>query len=200
MEIDMEIDITKIASHNHQKAWKVLEKSGVIEAWKHIGATVNLVGSLRTGLLMKGLDIDIHIYTEKLDIAESFSVMQELAERLQLKEIQYINGIETEEECIEWHAIYLDEEQLQWKFDMIHIRKGSKYDGTVERTTDAIKEKLTPEIKQTILKIKYDVPEGVFVPGIEIYQAVFTGGVNSFDEMMKWRNENKFADSLTWLP
>jgi hypothetical protein len=30
--------------------------------------------------MMKSRDIDMHIYTDKLDIAESFSVMQNLAE------------------------------------------------------------------------------------------------------------------------
>ena len=42
---------------------------------------------------------------------------------------------------------------------MIHIRKGSKYDGVVERATAAITNRLTPEIKQTILHIKFDVVE-----------------------------------------
>ena len=58
---------------------------------------------------MKSRDIDLHIYTGKLDITESFSVMQELAERLKLKEIQYKNLVHTEEECIEWHALYEDQ-------------------------------------------------------------------------------------------
>lgn len=142
----------------------------------------------------------MHIYTDHLNIIESFSVMQELAERLPLKEIQYINGINTEEECIEWHARYEDKEGNTWKFDMIHIRRGSKYDGTVERVTDAIINQLTPEIRQTILQIKYDVPEGVFIPGIEIYHAVFTGGVKTYEELEQWRKTNPLTNSLDWLP
>ena len=78
-------------------------------------------------------DIDIHIYTDRLDVGESFSVLRELAERLPLQEIQYRNLIHTEEECMEWHALYKDREQNTWKFDMIHIRKGSRYDGVVEK-------------------------------------------------------------------
>ena len=30
--------------------------------------------------------------------------------------------------------IYEDEDMNTWKFDMIHIRKGSKYDGVVEKS------------------------------------------------------------------
>ena len=80
------MDIIELAEQNQQNAWKLLDETGIIPAWERIGATVHLVGSLKSGLLMKSRDIDLHIYTGKLDITESFSVMQELAERLKLKE------------------------------------------------------------------------------------------------------------------
>ena len=82
-----EMDILKLALHNQQTAWKILQHTGIIPAWERIGATVHLVGSLKSGLLAKSRDIDLHIYTDKLDVAESFSVMQELAERLSLREV-----------------------------------------------------------------------------------------------------------------
>ncbi|MCD7931603.1 MAG: phosphoglycerate mutase family protein [Tannerellaceae bacterium] len=194
------MDIFELARQNQQKAWKILDDTGIFQAWERIGATVNLVGSLKSGLLMKSRDIDMHIYTDKLDIGESFSVMQELAARLPLLEIQYGNLIDTEEECIEWHAIYKDMDGDRWKFDMIHIRKGSRYDGTVERVTEAIIKRLTPEIRRTILQIKYDLPEGVSIPGIEIYHGVFSGNVKTFKELVRWRETNPLTNSLDWLP
>lgn len=194
------MDILKLAEQNQQTAWKILEETRIIQAWERIGATVNIVGSLKSGLLMKSRDIDIHIYTDKLEISESFAVMQGLAERLPLKEIQYRNLIDTEEECIEWHALYEDEDRNTWKFDMIHIRRGSKYDGTVERTTDVIIEQLTPEIRRTILQIKHNVPSGIVIPGIEIYYAVFTGNVQGYEEFEQWRKTNPLTNSMDWLP
>ena len=170
----------ELALHNQQTAWKILKHTGIIPAWERIGATVHLVGSLKSGLLAKSRDIDLHIYTDTLDIADSFSVMQELAERLSLKEVHYKNLIQTEEECIEW--------------------QGSKYDGVVENVTAAITNRLTPEIKQTILQIKFDVPDGVQIPGIEIYHAVFVGGVCTYEELELWRKANPLTNSLDWLP
>ena len=126
--------------------------------------------------------------------------MQELAERLKLKEIQYKNLVHTEEECIEWHALYEDQELHTWKFDLIHIRKGSKYDGVVENVTAAIAKLLTPGLRETILRIKYEVPDGVMIPGIEIYHAVFTGDVRSYEELERWRQEHPLTNSLDWLP
>lgn len=192
--------ILELAEQNQQEARKVLHETGVIPAWERLGATVNIVGSLRSGLLMKNLDIDLHIYTTTLDIAESFSVVQELAARLPLLEIVYKNGIDTDEECIEWHALYEAGSGNVWKFDMIHMRKGAKYEGTVERVTDAIINRLTPELRRTILRIKYDVPEGLSIPGIEIYRAVFSGNVKTYEALQQWRNANPLADSLEWMP
>lgn len=194
------MDIFKLAEENQKAAWKILDNTRIIPEWERIGATVHLVGSLKTGLLMKSRDIDLHIYTEDVVVSESFSVMQRLAEQLSLKEIHYGNLIDTEEECIEWHVLYADKEGNTWKFDMIHIRKGSKYDGTVELVTDAITRKLTPEIRKTILQVKYDIPEGIMIPGIEIYHAVFSGHVQSYKELEEWRKTNPLKNSLEWRP
>lgn len=194
------MDIIKIAEYNQQTAWKILKATNIIPLWENIGAKVNIIGSLKSGLLMNSKDIDMHVYTEKLDVVESFSVIQRFAQNFSVKEIQYKNLIDTEEECIEWHALLEDKEMNNWKFDMIHIRKGSKYDGTVERVTDAIIAKLTPNIRKTILQIKHDVPEDTLISGIEIYHAVFTGGVKSYEELQQWRKTNPLTNSLDWLP
>ncbi len=194
------MDILQLAQQNQRTAWNILEKTGVIQAWEKMGATVNLVGSLKSGLLMKSRDIDMHIYTDQLQISESFRVMQQLAERLPLTEIHYGNLIDTEEECIEWHAIYRHTDGNDWKFDMIHIRKGSKYDGTVEKVTEAIINHLTPDLRRTILQIKSEIPDGVPISGIEIYHAVFTGNVSNYEELEEWRRDHPLTNSLDWLP
>lgn len=194
------MDILTLAAENQQTAWQILKETGIVQTWEKAGATVNLVGSLKSGLLMKNRDIDMHIYTDKLSVSESFSVIQELAERLSLKEIHYKNLIDTEEECIEWHVLYEHTNRDTWKFDMIHIRKGSRYDGTVERVTDAITERLTPEIRKTILQLKQEIPEGIVIPGIEIYHAVFEGDVSSYEELEQWRKNHPLINSLDWLP
>ena len=66
------MDILDMAGRNQQKAWEIIESTGVIPIWESIGAKVNWVGSLSTGLLMKHRDIDLHIYTSPLSLADSF--------------------------------------------------------------------------------------------------------------------------------
>ena len=194
------MDIFKMAENNRQAGWNILEKTGVIRAWESIGAVVFPVGSLKTGLMMKSLDIDLHIYTEKLSVAESFAVMQGLTVNCPFREVQFRNLADTEEECFEWHAGYEDSKGNHWKFDMIHIRKGSRYDGVVEKVTDALIRKLTPEQRRIILQIKFDRPDTVQIPGIEIYHAVLAGGIKDYKELTEWRKTSPFINSLEWMP
>ena len=55
------MDILELAKRNQQKAWEIIEDTRIVRIWEGIGAKVNLVGSLRTGLLMKHRDIDFHL-------------------------------------------------------------------------------------------------------------------------------------------
>ena len=59
---------------------------------------------------------------------------------------------------------------------------------------------LTPDIRQTILQVKYDLPSDVSIPGIEIYQAVFDGEVKSYAQLEEWRKNNPLRSSMDWLP
>ncbi len=193
------MDLLEFSKQNQEIVWSILEDTGIIPLWESIGGRVYIIGSLKTGLLIHK-DIDMHIYTDEISVTDSFSVMTRLAGQSTLKEIQYKNLIDTEEECVEWHALCEAKNGDVWKFDMIHIRRGSKYDGVVEKVTDAIIHKLTPEIRETILQIKYDMPKDVLIPGIEVYHGVFTGNVRSYDELILWRKSNPLANSLEWLP
>ena len=74
------MNVLELAERNQQKAWEIIEGTHIIQIWEEIGAKVNLVGSLRTGLLMKHRDIDFHIYTSSLNLHDSFRAMAELAE------------------------------------------------------------------------------------------------------------------------
>lgn len=193
------MNILKFSEQNQQIAWEILENSQLFQLWENIGGEVHIVGSLNTGLLIHK-DVDIHVYTDAVSIQDSFSVMGDLAQRMNLIDIQYKNGLETEEECLEWHSLFEDKNKAIWKLDLIHIRKGSKYDGVVEKVTETIKNKLTPEIRETILRIKYDMPKDAIIPGIEVYHGVFTGNVKSYDELLAWRKNNPLTDSLDWMP
>ena len=192
-------NIEVIAQNNLEKATLVIEKSGVCEAWKSIGATVNQVGSMAMGLLMKHRDIDFHIYTEKLDIAESFEVIKKICVNPAVTRMEYRNLADTEEACLEFH-IYFMLDGEEWQIDMIQILKNSQFDGYFERVAQRIKTVLTPETRRAILELKYLTPNDEHIIGIEYYQAVIADGIRSYPEFVTWRKNHPVSGIITWCP
>ena len=192
-------NIELIANNNLQKAMLIIEKSGVRQTWEAIGATVNQVGSMAMGLLMKHRDIDFHIYTDKLDIAESFEVMKKICANPAVTHMEYRNLADTEEACLEFHIWFmLDDEE--WQIDMIQILKGSPFDGYFEHVAQRIKAVLTPETRHTILELKYQTPDNEHIMGIEYYQAVIADGVRTYPEFMEWRKTHPANGIISWCP
>ena len=62
-------EILRLAARNTERAREIVDRLRLYERWQAAGAEVRAVGSLRMGLLMKHLDIDLHLYTERLDPA-----------------------------------------------------------------------------------------------------------------------------------
>lgn len=193
-------NILEIARRNQQKAWEIVEKTNIITIWESIGARINMVGSLRTGLLMKHRDIDFHIYTSSLTLADSFRAMAELAENTSVRKIECVNLLHTAEECVEWHAWYQDTEEEFWQIDMIHIRENSRYDGYFEKVAERISAVLTDETKQAILNLKYETPDTEKIMGVEYYQAVIRDGVRSYSEFEEWRRLHSVTGVIEWVP
>ena len=85
------MDILDLARRNQQKARKIIEDTKIIPIWESIGAKVNLVGSLSTGLLMKHLDIDFHIYTSQFSLCDSFQAMVKFTENKSFMKMEHKN-------------------------------------------------------------------------------------------------------------
>ena len=115
--------LLELAKRNQERAWEVIRQTDIINIWKSVGAEINLVGSLNMGLLMKHKDIDFHIYTSPFRISDSFQAMARLAENPLIKRIEYGNSLDTEEQCVEWHAWFQDPDNELWQiiFNRTHI-------------------------------------------------------------------------------
>ena len=192
--------LLELAKRNQERAWEVIRQTDIINIWKSVGAEINLVGSLNLGLLMKHKDIDFHIYTSPFRISDSFQAMARLAEKPLIKRIEYGNSLDTEEQCVEWHAWFQDPDNELWQIDMIHIVKGSRYDGFFERVAERIAAVLTPENRRIIQSLKYVTPENEHIMGIEYCRAVMEGGVKSWEEFRNWRHAHPGTGIIDWCP
>lgn len=194
------MDILEKSARMQQRAHEVIREAGIIEAWESIGAEPNLIGSVRTGLIIKHRDIDFHIYSAPLTVSDSFAAMARLADNPRISRLEYANGMETDERCLEWHVRYLDRENEWWKFDMIHIEKGSRYDGHMERVSERIEAALTPETRRAILQIKQDTPDEAYLPGIFYYVAVLRDGIRDYAGFTEWRKHQPLDVVIDWIP
>lgn len=192
--------IIEQARQNQEKAWEVIQQTDIVNIWESIGAEIHLVGSLRTGLLMKHRDIDFHLYSSPVTISDDFKAMARLAENPSIRKIEYTNLLHTEEACIEWHAWYEDPKNELWQIDMIHIVKGSRYDGYFERVADRISAVLTDETRQAILSLKSETPDTEKIIGIAYYQAVLRDGIRTYAEFEAWRKQNPVKGVIEWMP
>lgn len=189
-----------LAEKNQKRAWNVLRELNLIEFWESRGCRANLIGSLKMGLLVKHLDIDIHVYSRNLTEEKSFAIVSQLAKNQGIKEIRCINGLFTEEHCIAWHLTYEDERKELWQIDIIHIEEGTQYDGFFEKMAERINDKLTQKQKDTILRLKYETPDEEEIHGVEYYQAVMEYDVDTLEKLRQWVKQYRNPDGLYWMP
>ncbi|MDE7450608.1 MAG: phosphoglycerate mutase family protein, partial [Alistipes sp.] len=171
---------TQRAAENTRRAKIIIDTLDLHGLWHAIGAEVRQVGSMRMGLLAKHRDLDFHIYSDAIDLRADFEVMGRLAALPGIVRIEYGNLLDTDEACVEWHAWYRDETGDEWQIDLIHIVRGSRYDGYFERVADRIATALTDERREAILRLKFETPDDLKIMGIEYYQAVIRDGVRTW--------------------
>lgn len=89
-------EINNKALCNQRKAREILEQSGIAGIWQAAGCRVNLVGSLRMGLLVSHRDIDLHVYSSGITTESSFAIAAKIAQNPRVAEIRCINGLHTD--------------------------------------------------------------------------------------------------------
>ncbi len=87
-----------------------------------------------------------------------------------------------------------------WQIDIIHIEKGSQFDGYFEKMADRIVERLTPEVKERILSMKYNTPDDEEIHGVEYYEAVIADGVTNLQELKEWLKTRRSIPAYYWMP
>ena len=177
-----------------------LRESGLLEAWESIGAKIRCVGSFRSDLMMKDRDMDLHVYTETLDISEAMKALGPLLASGRIRKLTYLNGADTDEHCLEWHLQMRNADGELWTVDIIQILAGSPWDGFFEDAAETILHAMTPESRKQILKLKAAEPDGSNICGIEFCKAVLADHVTTWEEFLQWRKTNPPESLLQWRP
>ena len=193
-------DYEVIAQQNQKRAFEILKELQIVELWERHGCKVNLVGSLAMKLLVKHLDIDLHVYSSGITEESSFQIASQIAKDKRVKELKCINGLYTDEHCIAWHIKYEDFDGRIWQLDIIHIESGTQYDGFFEQMAERINQKLNDFQRDTILRLKYETPDNEIIHGVEYYQAVMENKIETLAELREWVIKNRKEGGSYWMP
>ena len=193
-------EINELAVANQRKAYEVIDESGIARIWRDAGCRVNLIGSLKMGLLMKHLDIDMHVYSSGITAENTFAIAARMSELPGVVEITGINGLYTDEHCMAWHVKYRSTSGEMWKFDIIHIEAGTEYDGYFEHMADRILAVITPLQRDTILRLKYSTPDTEVIHGVEYYEAVIAYGIENIEDLRRWVGSHRTLSPCYWIP
>lgn len=193
-------EINDLATANQEKARKVLATSGIPEVWEKAGCRVNLIGSLRMGLLASHRDIDLHVYSAGITEESTFAIAAKMSALQGVTEITSINGLHTDERCMAWHVKYKAADGEIWKFDIIHIEAETKYDGYFERMAERIMAVMTPRQRDTILRLKFETLDDEIIHGVEYYEAVIADGITTLDGLRHWLTAHRSRPPYYWIP
>lgn len=195
------IEYLVLAKNNLKRAKEIIKELNIVEVWKSVNAKANLIGSVKTGLMMNNLDIDFHVYSEIFSIEDSFEAISKIALNSRIKKITYFNFLSDEDKSLDWHLHYQDTDLRNWRLDIIHLMNESPYVGKTERVTDKINTLMNDDIRKNILKIKWDAEKiGMKATGIEVYKAVIEDKVKTIDEFIKWKETQQQESFNMWEP
>lgn len=193
-------EYVRLAMQNQRRAYAILSESNIPSFLEQCGCRVNLIGSLAMGLLVKHLDIDLHVYSSDITEESSFAIFAQIAKDYRVKEIKCINGLHTDEQCMAWHLSYEDTDRRVWQIDIIHIESGSKYDGYFERMARLINERLSDGERETIIRLKYETPDNETIHGVEYYQAVMEDKITTMADLRAWIKSKRKDNGCYWSP
>jgi len=192
-------NIEKLSTENLNKAYGIIDGLNILKVWESLNSTCNLVGSVKTGLVLNHLDIDFHTYSDDFSIEKSFKAIAEISKNPKIREVYYKNLLEAEDMCLEWHLTYEETSERIWTIDIIHIKNESPFAGMIENVTESIKEIMTDDLRRKILELKYECSKrNKKVAGIEIYEAVIDNNIETFEELEKWRSSRKEKSISLW--
>ncbi len=182
------------------KASQIIEVLGLVRRWSRVGR-VAMVGSSQFGL-MASTNLDFEIYVERPDIAVGFEVIRAIAQTPGVRQVLYLNVLDTTDPGLYWRVDYADSEGTLWDIDQWLVPNDHPHAGVAERLVESMRQALTNETRRIILAIKAARPELLKCRGIDVYKAVLRDGVKTPDEFARWLSVHPPSLEMieTWHP
>lgn len=183
-----------------ERAGMVVEALGLVGRWGRAGR-VAAVGSSQFGL-MASHNLDFEVYTDSPDIHSGFKVVGGIAQVPGVREILYLNVLNTPDPGLYWRIDYEDADGTVWDIDQWLVPNDHPHAGVAERLAASMRGALTETTRRAVLEIKSARQGLPKCRGIDIYKAVLRDHVRSVGAFARWIEANPPAlDSIeTWHP
>ncbi|MCF8033257.1 MAG: hypothetical protein K9K66_09055 [Desulfarculaceae bacterium] len=197
----MEQDPQKLRQRSlalQERGWEVLGRLGLPEIWSGVGRPV-LVGSLRFGLMCRP-NLDMEIYTDRPSVAQGFAVVSQLAGLPGVRQVLYLNALDTPDQGLYWRVDYEDEQGDLWDIDQWLVAHDHPNAGLADGLARAMEDKLTKAQRGAVLALKEAMGPERALRGVDIYKAVMAGGVETPAGLEQWLADNPPPEIETWQP
>jgi len=191
-------ELLQRAAELQERGWEVVRRLGLLERWSRVGRPV-LVGSLRFGL-MRRPNLDLEIYTEAPQVADGFAVVGELAQLPGIRQVSYLNALDTMDQGLYWRVDFQDEQGELWDIDNWLVAHDHPHAGLADGLARALSAKLSPEQRLAVLTIKDALSPDRPARGVDIYKAVVADGVASPADFEQWRQDHPPQEIEFWRP
>jgi hypothetical protein len=191
-------DLLQQAEARQKQAYQVLNTLRLLERWQTIGKPV-LVGSMRFGAMVTP-NIDMEVYTDEPTASAGFAIVGQLAEIPGVKEIRYLNALDSLDQGLYWYIVFEDAAGVSWGIDVWLVAHDHPYAYVADRLATAMEKRLDAESRRRILTIKSGLPAEMKVRGVDIYKAVLRDGVATADAMLHWLQANPPEPMELWHP
>ena len=133
--------VVMMSRHMQQEATQLLRGLSLLQNWEGIGCEAHVVGSLAMELMLRRRNINVCVYSDAVSVEQSADGIAQLSSSLGIGKVSYENLLHTERQCIIWHVPYRDVSGDDWTFDMVHMVRGSAYDGYLRSVAQGVYEK-----------------------------------------------------------
>jgi hypothetical protein len=193
-------DVLRRADERQAAAHSVIAALDLLGRWARYGRPV-LVGSVAHGLVVEP-DIDVEIYCAQPRVEDGFAVVSALARDPGVWKVRFSNELEGPDCGLYWQVHYRGPAAQPgevWKVDMWLLGEDHPGPRGID-LVEPMRQALTPETRAAILRIKEAFLGREWIHGIDVYRAVFDGGVRTPEAYEHWIAAHGPLGLTLWRP
>jgi hypothetical protein len=194
------VDLILRAAELQRQAHCIIRTLKLKERWEGVGK-VTFSGSSVFGLMVQP-NIDMEVYTDQPRPRSGFEVVGQIADIPGIRRVNFRNQLDDPEDPgLYWYVQYRDGLGQDWSIDTWLVPRDHPSEVRPHRFAAAMRQRLDDELRLRILEIKYRSHRNrLGARGIDIYKAVLRDGIETYEGLERWLEQNPPKKLEDWMP